>query len=163
MNKLFFLFTVIICNISYAQKKAGDDLWSGSYVLTSKNDGQKADADTLIITKTADADPDKIPAKYKSDLVRWTLTSAKGGDKEQQIVNRFLFDIKNKEDAYAEFGWTDLHKNGKMNCIDGGHFFICQTQPNTEVKFNKEEKIFTKTGIFGIWLHYGLVELEKIK
>lgn len=149
--------------MSYAQKKTAGDLWSGSYVVTSKNEDQHADTDTLIITKTADADPDKIPAQYKSDLERWTLTSAKGGDKEKQIVNRFLFDIKNKKDAYAEFGWTDLHKSGKMNCIDGGHFFICQTEPNTEVRFNKEENFFTKTGIFGIWLHYGLVELEKIK
>lgn len=163
MNKLFFLFTIIVCSMSYAQKKTGSDLWSGSYVMISKNEDQHADIDTLIIKKTADADPDKIPAKYTSDLVRWSLSSAKEGDKDQQTVKRFLFDIEHKKDAYAEFGWTNLHKSGKMNCIDGGHFFICQTDPNTEVKFSKEEKFFTKTGIFGIWLHYGLVELKKIK
>ena len=51
---------------------------------------------------------------------------------------------------------------GKMNCIDGGHFFICQSEPETLVKFGKEESYFSKTGIFGIWLHKGLFNLNRI-
>lgn len=163
MNKLFLFFIVMLCNLLYAQQKTTTDLWSGSYVVNPKNEDYSANVDTLVIAKTADADPNKIATRYKSDLTRWTLTSKKEGDKEKQIVNRFLFDVENKEDAYKEFGWTDLHKSGKMNCIDGGHFFICQTEPNTVVRFNKEETYLTKTGVFGIWLHYGIAELQKIK
>ena len=124
MNKLFLFLMIVGYNVSYAQQKTQADLWSGTYVVNPKNEDRSANVDTLVIAKTVDADPNKLAARYTSDLARWTLTSKKEGDKERQIVRRFLFDIENKEDAYAEFGWTDLHKNGKMNCIDGGHFFI---------------------------------------
>jgi hypothetical protein len=163
MNKLFFILLITLCEMSYAQQKKQPDLWTGSYLLHPKNGDTTTNADTLVIVKTADANPKDIPAKYESDLARWALTSKKEGDKEKKIVRRFLFDVENDEDAYKEFGWTDLHKSGKMNCIDGGHFFICQTEPNTTVRFNKEETYLTETGVFGIWLHYGVVELQKIK
>lgn len=164
MKNIFLFFAFIsLCNVSYAQKKIQNDIWSGSYVINSVNNKSLKTSDTLVIAKTADADPKEIAARYESDLLRWMMTSTKGGDKEEKIIRRFLFDPENKNDGYEEFDWTDLHKTGKMNCIDGGHFFICQTEPNTEVKFGKEEKIITKTGVFGVWLHYGLVELQKIK
>ena len=160
MNKLFFILIILCCNVSYAQQKTQNDLWTGSYEVHLINGDQVTKVDTLVIAKTADADPDEIPAKDEFDLARWILTSQ---IKETKIVKRFLFDPENDEDAYEEFGWTDLHKSGKMNCIDGGHFFICQTEPNTMVRFNKDETYLSKTGIFGIWLHYGVVELQKIK
>lgn len=164
MKKIFFLFILIASwDMASAQKKTNDDIWSGSYKVGSVNNKELTNVDTLIITKIEDADPKELAARYESDLERWTLVSKKGGRKDQQIVRRFLFDEEDKEDAYKEFGWTDLHKNGKMSCIDGGHFFICQTEPNTKVKLSKEEEFLTKTGVFGIWLHYGLVELQKIK
>lgn len=163
MNKLFFFLIILGYNVSYAQQKAKTDLWTGSYILYPTNGDNATNADTLVIVKTADADPKEIAAKYKSDLARWVLTSKKEGDKDKKIIRRFLFDVENDENSYEEFGWTDLHKIGKMNCIEGGHFFICQTEPNTTVRFNKDETYFTKTGVFGIWLHYGVVELQKIK
>lgn len=163
INKLFFFFMLMgFCNISYAQKEP-QDIWSGNYALNSINNHKVITIDTLLIAKTTDANPKEIAARYESDLARWTLTSKREGGKEQQIVRRFLFDEEDKDDAYKEFGWTDLYKSGKMNCIDGGHFFICQTEPNTKVKFGIDEKFVTKTGVFGIWLHYGLVELQKVK
>jgi len=76
-------------------------------------------------------------------------------------VRRFLF--KPNNDEYKEFGWTDLHKAGKMNCIDGGHFFICKTEANTTVDLKGDKAFLTKTGVFGIWLHHGLVTLKKVK
>jgi hypothetical protein len=163
MNKLFFILLITLCIISYAQQKKEPDLWTGSYLLHPKNGDTTTNADTLVIVKSADANPKDVAARYESDLARWALTSKKEGDKQKKIIRRFLFDVENDEDAYKEFGWTDLHKSGKMNCIDGGHFFICQTEPNTTVRFNKEETYLTKTGVFGIWLHYGVVELQKIK
>lgn len=160
MNKLFFFLIILGYHASYAQQKIQDDLWTGSYEVHLKNGEKVTIVDTLVVVKTADADPNKLAARYESDLARWKLTS---NIKEEKIVRRFLFDPEDDEDAYKEFGWTDLHKSGKMNCIDGGHFFICQTEPNTTVTFNKDETYLTKTGVFGIWLHYGIVELQKIK
>lgn len=160
MNKLFFFLIILGYHASYAQQKIQDDLWTGSYEVHLKNGEKVTIVDTLVVVKTADADPNKLAARYESDLARWMLTS---NIKDEKIVRRFLFDPEDDEDGYKEFGWTDQHKSGKMNCIDGGHFFICQTEPNTTVTFNKEETYLTKTGVFGIWLHYGIVELQKIK
>ncbi|MEI3790163.1 MULTISPECIES: phosphate ABC transporter permease [unclassified Chryseobacterium] len=162
-KKSFFLLLISLSGLLSAQKKSEKDIWSGTYLVNEINNGVSRVTDTLVIARIKDADPNEIPAKEKSDLVRWFMTSKRDGGKDEITVKRFLFDAKNDRDAYKEFGWTDLHKSGKMNCIDGGHFFICQTRPGTSVTFGKDEKYFTKTGVFGIWLHYGIVELEKSK
>ncbi|WP_223606281.1 phosphate ABC transporter permease [Chryseobacterium sp. OSA05B] len=144
-----------------AQKKTEKDIWSGTYMVNEMSNGVSTTTDTLVIARIKDADVKEVPGKEKSDLVRWSMTSKRDGGKDKITVKRFLFDAENDEDAYKEFGWTALHKEGKMNCMDGGHFFICQTPPNTTVAFGKEETYLTKTGIFGIWLHYGVVELQR--
>lgn len=79
------------------------------------------------------------------------------------LLDDFYLTQKKTEMNIKKFSWTDLYKAGKMNCIDGGHFFICQTLANSDVKFGQNENYLTNTGIFGIWLHYGVVELKKIK
>lgn len=164
LTKKLFLFSILIglSDLLSAQKLIKSDIWSGTYIVQSVNKESSGVVDTLIITKTKDVNPKEVAARYESDVARWIIGSKKNGDKEKSVIQRFLFDIENKEDGYKEFGWTDLHEKGKMNCIDGGHFFICQTEPNTKVNFNQEETYLTKTGIFGIWLHYGIVELKKI-
>lgn len=159
----YLVFTLLVFfTMAHAQEK---DIWTGQYSAKPlKNDlAVLENTDTLIIEKTTDANRDAVAGKYESDLLRWTLFSKKEGNHDKIEVRRFLYDLENDENEYDEFGWTDLHANGKMECLDGGHFFICQTQPNTLVKFSKEESFVTKTGIFGIWLHFGLVELEKVK
>ncbi|MDN5422937.1 MAG: phosphate ABC transporter permease [Chryseobacterium sp.] len=157
---LMIMLTGVSCLLS-AQKKKEKDIWSGTYLVNEINKGVSTTTDTLVVIRIKDADPKEIPAKEKSDLARWSMTSKRDGGKDKIIIKRFLFDIEDDRDAYKEFGWTDLHKDGKMNCMDGGHFFICQTQPDTTVMFGKDESYVTKTGIFGIWLHYGVVELQK--
>ena len=162
MKQLLLISIFIgLINVAYTQQKSKPDIWSGTYVMRSYNSNATA-GDTLIIEKTADASADKIPDKYKSDLTRWTVTSKKNTTADQ-IVRRFLFDAEENENQYKEFGWTDLYKSGKIECIDGGLFFICQTTPNTVVKFNKEESYSTKTGMLAVWLHHGLFELERIE
>lgn len=163
--KKFLLFFILfgLSDLLSAQKIKESDIWSGTYVLSSLNKENSEVVDTLVITKTKDIDSKEVGARYKSDLARWTIVSKKDKDQEIAIVRRFLFDVENKRAGYQEFGWSNLHKEGKMNCIDGGHFFICQTQANTKVTFNKDESYFTKTGVFGIWLHYGIVELKKVE
>lgn len=136
-----------------AQKNTGKDIWSGTYLVNEINNGVSKTTDTLVVAKVKDADPDKIPAKEKSDLARWSMISKKDENKDEITVKRFLFDIKKDKDAYKEFGWTELHKAGKMNCIDGGHFFICQTQPGTQVAFGKEETYLPKP----VFLGYGCI------
>ncbi|NML71935.1 phosphate ABC transporter permease [Chryseobacterium sp. RP-3-3] len=161
--KNFFLITLLIgfSDLLSAQKKQERDIWSGTYLVNEINNKVSTITDTLVMSRIKDASPKEIPAKEESDLARWSMTSKRDGGKDKITVKQFLFDVEDDEDGYKEFGWTDLHKEGKMNCIDGGHFFICQTQPNTTVMFGKDESYFTKTGIFGIWLHYGVVELQK--
>ena len=97
----------------------------------------------------------------ESDLSRWKLTSKTDNYGDEVIARRFLFDTEDEENEYEEFGWTELYLKEEMKCLDAGHFFICQTKPNSTVKI-EDESFFTKTGIFGIRLHYGLFELEKI-
>ncbi|MCT2407706.1 phosphate ABC transporter permease [Chryseobacterium antibioticum] len=162
MKNLFLIALLIgVSDLLSAQKKQEKDIWSGTYLVNEINNKVSTITDTLVMSRIKDANPKEIPAKEESDLARWSMTSKRDGGKDKITVRRFLFDVEGDEDGYKEFGWTDLHKEGKMNCIDGGHFFICQTQRNTTVMFGKDESYFTKTGIFGIWLHYGVVELQK--
>lgn len=154
--KTFSLLLLFIVSISYAQT----DIWSGKYAVLV--DGYPLPVDTLKIEKTADLKPEDVAARFESDLNRWNISSAKDKSDNMELLRRFLFDPENEENEYEQFGWTELHKSGKMNCADGGHFFICQTTPNSIVKFNEEESVGNKTGIFGIWLHFGYVELQKI-
>lgn len=160
--KSFFLFLMLIgFTCLSAQKNTQKDTWSGTYALNTVYKGISTTVDTLVISRIEDAKSRENPAKEKSNAVRWSMISKRDGGKDKVNVEQFLFDAENDKDAYKEFGWTDLHKAGKMNCIDGGNFFICQTLPNTTVAFGIEENYLTKTGIFGIWLHYGIVELQK--
>ncbi|WP_417941526.1 phosphate ABC transporter permease [Flavobacterium sp. RS13.1] len=165
MKNILVLFFLLIglYNSATAQGKTQLDIWAGKYfVLIKDNDSLKI-IDTLTIEKIADVNPKDLTDKYKSDLARWTITSNRDKNKDKNVVRRFLFDPNDNRDEYKEFGWTDLHRSGKMNCIDCGHFFICQTLANSDVKFGQNENYLTNTGIFGIWLHYGVVELQKIK
>ncbi|MCL1669313.1 phosphate ABC transporter permease [Elizabethkingia ursingii] len=164
MKKLFLVLIVtgLLSSLS-AQKNTKTDIWSGSYGIYAIKDSLMKASDTLIIERIADAKTDEVAGRYQSDLARWAITSTKEGKKDQAVVRRFLFVPEDKENQYKEFGWTELHQNGKMNCIDGNHFFICQTESKTKVLFNGKEEFYTRTGIFGIWLHYGIVDLKKLK
>lgn len=140
---------------------AQTDIWSGSYAVFPDKDATEA-IDTMIIEAAPDLKPEDVAARYESDLKRWTVSSKIEKPDDFEFIRWFLFNPEEGNDEYAQFGWTELHKSGKMNCADGGHFFICQTTPNTTVTFSSEESVLTKTGIFGIWLHYGYVVLQKL-
>lgn len=156
--KTLSLLLLLIASITNAQT----DIWSGSYAVFPDKDATEA-IDTMIVKAAPDLKPEDVASRYESDLKRWTVSSKIETTDDFEFIRRFLFDPEEDENEYEEFGWTELHKSGKMNCADGGHFFICQTTPNTTVTFPTEESVLTKTGIFGIWLHYGYVVLEKIK
>lgn len=162
----FFVTLVFLAlsNLIFCQSKniAKDDMWSGTYKILPHN---VKNYDTLkvqlySIEKTVNANPKDIAGKYESDLLRWNLFVENGADKETVSLRRFL--INKEDDEYKEFGWTELHKAGKMNCLDGGHLFICSTTPNSTIKLG-EEKFTTKTGIFGIMLHKGLFDFYKVE
>lgn len=157
---VWVLITITATPIYNAQETSKSDIWSGRYAIYLQDDSEKA-VDTLIITKINDADPAHLVSKLKHDLARWEISSARDSKKDSQVVRRFLTN-KDDKNEYQEFGWEKLNENGKMNCIDGGHFFICQSVPETKIQFGKEEIYFSKTGIFGVWLHKGLVNLKKI-
>ena len=162
-NILILLFLLIGFNSATAQEKDQLDIWTGKYLVLAKSNGSLKVIDTLMIERIADVAPKKFTHADKSGLARWTITSSQEKNKEKNIVRRFVFDPNDGRDEYQQFGWTDLHKADAMNCIDGGHFFICQTIANSDVTFGQDEQYLTNTGIFGIWLHYGVVELKKVK
>jgi len=160
MNRTTLLFLLAFSfNFLHAQNTPGKDIWSGKLLVYP--DKNEIPADTLLLTRTADIAADKVASRYEADLARWQVISSKDPKKDSILLRRFL--SNDKDDEYKEFGWTALHNAGKMNCLDGGHFFICQTDPNTKVELKGDQPFFTESGIFGVWLHYGLVALKKIK
>lgn len=159
MKNIFLIILMLFCTFLNAQNKQETDLWSGSYAIYPNKDDVAAD--TLVIKKINDLTADQVPSKLEADLARWDILSTRDSKKEAVTVRRFL--SNNEDDEYKEFGWTAMHKAGKMNCIDGGHFFICQTEAKTTVELKGDKPFYTETGIFGVWLHYGLVTIKKIK
>ncbi|MDO6759911.1 phosphate ABC transporter permease [Tamlana sp. 2_MG-2023] len=155
-HHILFLIIVLLggSNAVVSQNKA---IWSGNYVLKSS----KAEAiDSIRIRKAKDANKDDLASRFESDLSRWKIASKNDNYEDELIARRFLFDIESYRNEYEQFGWTTMHSKGEIECIDAGHFFMCQTTPNSQVKID-DEAFFTKTGVFGIRLHYGLFELEK--
>ncbi|MCA8299681.1 hypothetical protein LGN19_38485 [Burkholderia sp. AU30198] len=138
------------------------DRWSGTYALfpwdqDSQHFVDRA-VDTLTIEKANDADAARLPSMYGSDLSRWSLSSHADEAHQKQSLRRFLAD--DETDEYREFRWSSLHAQGKIECIDGGNFFICQTAPDRVVDV-WDMKFRTTSGIFGVVLHGGLFELRR--
>lgn len=157
MKNIFLFIIFCLCSLTvFSQNK--EDIWSGTYVLKMHNDSNTI-IDTLVIEPASTLNKDDVAGKYEADLKRWTIYSKKDTKKDKQPIRRFLFNEENNE--YEEFGWTTLHKNSSMDCIDGGHFFICQSNQKGSLKIGNETFELT-TNLFGIWLHYGLYNLEKI-
>ena len=156
--RIAFLFVLIFISTNVFSQKKKVDLWTGRYSVHPNNDDVAQD--TLVISRSKDLKPENVPSKLEADLARWTVSSKRDAKKEDILVRRFL--QNDEDDEYKEFGWTALHKAGKMNCIDGGHFFICKTDPNSNVELKGDKPFKTKSGVFGIWLHYGLVTLKKL-
>lgn len=159
-----FWFAILVFTIFnttlLAQKMPDGDIWSGEYAIFPTNDLWKS-AGNLIIIKLKNLKSADLPAKLQPDLERWKIISQQESKTDSTAVRRFLFNPE--DDEYKQFGWTELHKSGKMNCIDGGRFFICQTEPKTTVDLKGDKPFFSETGFFGVWLHYGLVTIKKVK
>ncbi|MFV0541491.1 MAG: phosphate ABC transporter permease [Aestuariibaculum sp.] len=149
------VFLIGISNQLYSQNT---DIWSGNYILKSMD---LTPIDTIKIVKIQDVNKDDVASRYESDLNRWAILSKADNYEDKIKARRFLYDLSEDENEYEQFGWTQMYLKGEIKCLDAGHLFICQTQPNTTVKFSKDESFFTKTGIFGVRLHYGLFIMEK--
>lgn len=153
--KIIFILIVGLFKVS----SQNTDIWSGTYVVKSNNE---IVIDTIQIKKVDDVKAEDVAGRFESDLKRWVLTSQKGKTGNKIEIRRFLFNVEDEENEYKQFGWTALYKKGEMKCIDGGHLFICKTKPNTKVNLSNEESFFTKTGIFGVRLHFGLLRLKRV-
>ncbi|WP_299242899.1 phosphate ABC transporter permease [uncultured Aquimarina sp.] len=155
INTLFLTITLFgLYNTVYSQNT---DTWSGNFILKSS---KSEIIDSIRIRRTNDVNKDDIASRFESDLSRWKITSKNDNYQNEIIARRFLFDIENGENEYEQFDWIEMYLKREIECIDAGHFFICQTKPNNTIKI-ANESFFTKTGIFGIRLHYGVFELEK--
>lgn len=152
--------TFLFCyNLVSSQNRDIKDVWSGKYdIKPYVENGEDFNLKFCVIEKTTDAKAENLTSKYETDLLRWNMITQNGSEKDSVLLRRFL--INNEYNEYEEFGWTELYKSGKMKCVDGGHFFICQTTAGSKVKIGEEEFI-SKTGIFGIALHKGLFEFSK--
>ncbi|MGO3183364.1 MAG: phosphate ABC transporter permease [Aequorivita sp.] len=161
---LIFSFNLIVAQEELIRnvKDNSTDNWSGRYRLEIRN-GDTYEDEPLIfvnIRKAQDINPEEVTPKYSSDLERWIISTE--GTDDEEIMHRFLYNLEEGENEYEQFGWTDLYKDGKMECIDAGHFFICKTTPNTTVNFGDDEAAFTESGIFGIRLNLGLFKLYEV-
>ena len=153
-----FIYNIVSCQED-EKTKIG---WSGRYKIESYGNN-KIDSLNIqygIIEKTSNAKVEDIVSKYETDLVRWNMITQTSSQNDSILLRRFL--INEEYNEYEEFGWTELYNTGKMECLDGGHFFLCNTTVGSKVNIGEEEFIAT-TGIFGIVLHKGLFEFTKIE
>lgn len=165
-NKLWapiFVFLILVWSCNFAQSKKDFSAWQGSYILTKtiKGNDQPVIIDTIIIAKAPDANKDKLAFKQGLDTRRLYIISQKSSD--TVLGKPFLYRPDEGYNEYEEFGWTKMYLQDKLAAIDGGHFFICSTVPGTTIPLGGKEKFYTKTGMFMVMLHYGVIELNKIK
>ncbi|WP_103863781.1 phosphate ABC transporter permease [Aquimarina sp. I32.4] len=162
------LLLIIICLrsiTSFGQQQespnADIDIWSGRYkVIPFSNDSITTyKPQYFVIERIKDENPENLAVKYRDDTTRWTIKLESQPNDDKEEIRRFLFNKDNN--GYEEFGWTDLHKQGKMDCIDGGNFFICQTTTKTEITIF-DEILYTDSGVFGVLLHHGPFQLSKL-
>ncbi|WP_179375713.1 phosphate ABC transporter permease [Winogradskyella wichelsiae] len=165
LKSIFILIFSLLLNHLVSSQNTNEeqkDIWSGTYNLKPYLEEQQdtINSQIYIIQKASEAKTENLTSKYKTDLLRWHMVNQNDLEKERVILRRFL--INDQYNEYEEFGWTELYKSGAMKCLDGGHFFICKTIEGGTVTID-EEKFVSKTGIFGIMLHHGLFELDKIE
>lgn len=149
-----------------AAAAAGGDPWSGVYRLewmkgsvAAAERSTAAPPEQVVVAKAADADLAKVAERDGVDPARWTLGEASGADRSPPL-RRFV------ARDYQGLGWNALHAAGAIECLDGGHLFLCRTQPGTAVAFGPEgpqrDTLIARTGVFGIVLHAGAFELKKL-
>lgn len=162
MKNVLLIIVFLFCFCSHVNAQKEIDIWSGTYALSYQPEESKISIpmDTIIISTSRTLTEDEVAVRFESDLKRWAIRSFKNLKEDNYIkARRFLFDEEN--DEYKEFGWSELHKRGKMNCLDAGHFFICQSEEKGEIQIT-DESFNTETGFFGIRLHFGLFHLKKL-
>jgi len=159
---VFGVFLLPFLVIGQDKEDLTKDIWSGRYRVAPviKDSLKKYAPQYFIIERSKDANPEDLAVRYQYDLMRWTIKLESQPDGDKREVKRFLF--HEDDNAYEEFNWTQMHKEDKMHCIDGGNFFICQTTSNSTITFGDEE-FYTDSGIFGIRLHYGAFQLYKVE
>ena len=133
------------------------DVWNGLYRLEWVVDGRPGIE--MRIERARDADPAKLVEKYRSDLARWTI-SQPAAPREAATLRRFV------ASEYEGWGWGDLRKDLRIECLDASRMFLCRTAPGTTIFFGPDgpnrETLLAKTGVFGVVLHAGAFELKKL-
>ncbi len=159
MTKKTLLFLLTSFLYLYTTAQNTKDEWSGLYqlqpygkVLDSISPKQFYKIQKIIL------DHDNTSSTYELAVNdQWTMQNMLNIE-DKKVLRAFKF--SQKKNDYEEFGWTELHQNGNIKCIDGGNLFICKTKVGTKISFG-EEKFTTNSGVFGILLHYGIFELYK--
>lgn len=143
---------------------ADADTWSGTYRMEpgSKDNARPISVATYVISKAPDLVAKNAAYRYQSDIARWSMRLQEGSKNDTSELRRFLTNEDRNGNEYEQFGWKEMHTAKKIECLDGGNFFFCRTEPNTHVRFSQNESYTTKSGIFGILLHAGVFELYKL-
>ena len=153
----------LLCGLSLVPFNASlatqqDDVWSGLYRLEWVGGQERQGADVRI-EQAPNADPTELVEKYRSDLTRWTMLQV-DAPRERTTLRRFL------PAEYEGWGWDDLPKDMRIECLDASRMFVCKTAPGTTISFGPDrpnrETLVAKTGIFGVVLHAGAFELKKL-
>jgi tetratricopeptide (TPR) repeat protein len=138
------------------------DTWSGTYRMEpgSKDNAKEIPTAIYKISKQPDLIEKNVASRYASDLARWLMYVEADQARQSTKIRRFL--LNDDLNEYEGFGWTQLYLQNKIECMDAGHFFFCRAEPNSIIRFNKDESYTTKTGIFGIMRRAGVFELVKV-
>ncbi|MDO9439249.1 MAG: hypothetical protein Q7T73_00010 [Beijerinckiaceae bacterium] len=155
-------FAGLLCGLSLVPFGASsaaqqDDIWSGLYRLEWL--GGARSVEDVRIERAPDADPATLVEKYQDDLTRWAM-SQDAAPRERTTLRRFL------PSEYKGWGWDDLPKDVRIECLDASRMFVCRTAPGTTISFGPDrpnrETLLAKTGVFGVVLHAGAFELKKL-
>ena len=159
----------LLCALSFGPLGAvaaapQQDPWSGAYRLEwlkgTRAAEKGAEGSDVILARAPDADPEKLAEKYRPDPARWTMAQTDNA-RERTTLRRFL------ATEYKGMGWAGLHGDGRIECLDAGHMFVCRTTPGATITVGPEgpnrETLSAQTGVFGVVLHAGAFQLKKLE
>ena len=162
------LAMALLTGLSTAAIAKSDD-WTGSYALKPLGSNPSASSPAepaipiesaqVVIVRVADEGVSKLDDDAeKLDARRWEI---KQNDKPGRVKLRPFLPAQ-----YKEFNFGLYSKLQTIECLDGGHLFLCKSMPRVPVSIGSGqsfETINVASGIWGVRLHSGAFELIPLR